>query len=298
MLYRTWRYWIVLGLLMGGLCACTSPTAAGTPIAATSTPPPVSTATAVPPTATPVPPTATAVPPTATALPPTPAPSGEDRPEEAILILEPGPGSRLVSPIHVAGLADPTFEQNLVVRIILDDGTILLTEPTTIQADVGQRGPFALDVAVTVSGERQAFIQVFATSPRDGSITHLNSVGVTLLASGQATILPVTPYQERIVIEQPVLNAPLSGGMVHVAGWALASFEGTLVVDVLDEAGNVVGSQPLIVQAPDMGQPGPFSADVPYRVAAEGPGTIVVRDPSVVFDGDVHRASVNVILKP
>jgi hypothetical protein len=195
-------------------------------------------------------------------------------------------------------LSDPTFEQTLVVRILLDDGTVLQTVPTTIQADMGQRGPFALDVPVEVSDERQAFIQVYAVSPRDGSVIHLSSIGVTLLVSGQANVVPVVPHPERIVIDQPVLNATVSGGAVHVEGWALATFEGTLVVDVLDEEGTVVGSQPLIVQAPEMGQPGPFSADVPYTVTAEGPGTIVVRDPSVVFVGDVHLASVSVILKP
>jgi len=222
----------------------------------------------------------------------------EGKSEEAILILEPGPGSRLVSPIHVAGLADSTFEQALVVRVILDDGTVLQTVPTTIQTEMGQRGPFTVDVPVPVSDERQAFIQVYASSPRDGSITHLNSVGVTLLAVGQTSVVPVTPGPERIVIHQPVLNATISGGIAHVEGWALASFEGTLVVDVLDEAGKMVGTQPLIVNAPDAGEPGPFSADVPYTVAVQGPGTIVVRDPSVVFLGDVHRASVIVILEP
>jgi len=223
--------------------------------------------------------------------------AGEEN-EEAILILEPGPGSRLISPIHVAGLADSTFEQALVVRIIADDGTVLQTQPTTIQIDMGQRGPFAVDVPVTVSDERRVFIQVYASSPRDGSITHLSSVGVILLAAGQPSVVPVTPYPERIAIHQPVVNAVVGGGSVHVEGWALASFEATLVVDVLDEAGNVVGTQPLIVNAPDAGQPGPFSADVPYTIATQGSGTIVVRDPSVVFTGDVHRASVIVIFKP
>jgi hypothetical protein len=214
------------------------------------------------------------------------------------MILEPGSGSRLVSPIHVAGLADPTFEQTLVVRVILADDTVLLVEPTTIQADIGQRGPFAVDLPVSVSVEQPAFIQVYDISPRDGAIAHLSTVGVTLLPSGQATVVPVTPKPERIVITQPTPNATVSGGVAHVEGWALASFEQTLVVDVLDAEGRVVGTQPLIVQAPDFGQPGPFSADVPYTVSAEGSGRIVVRDPSVAFLGDVHRASVTVILKP
>jgi hypothetical protein len=60
----------------------------------------------------------------------------------------------------------------------------------------------------------------------------------------------------------------------------------------------VVGSQPLIVDSPEWGQPGPFQADVPYSVTTSGAGRVVVRDPSPAFAGDVHLASVEVKLNP
>jgi hypothetical protein len=204
----------------------------------------------------------------------------------------------VLSPVRVAGIADPTFEQHLLVRIILDDGTELAVAPTIIQADTGNRGPFEIEVPFTYAGERQAFIEVSTSSARDGGVTHLSSVIVTLAESGTPLIVPVTPYPERIVIFEPALGAAISGGVVHVEGFALASFEQTLVVDVLNEAGQVVGSQPLIVNAPDLGQPGPFSVDVPYEVSSSGPGRVVVRDPSVAFAGDVHLASVEVEIGP
>jgi len=219
-------------------------------------------------------------------------------PEEAILILEPGPGSRVTSPIRVGGAADWTFEQNLVVRLLLDDGSQLALAPTTIQSGLGQRGLFELELSFDVEGERQAFIQVYASSPRDGAITHLASVSVTLTLSGPAEIRPVTPHPEQIVIYQPAMAQRISSGVVHVEGIALASFEQSLVVEVYDVDGNKVGMQPVTVQAPDMGIPGPFSADVPYQVTLDGPGRIVVRDPSPAFEGDVHLASVEITLEP
>ncbi|HLC04664.1 MAG TPA: hypothetical protein VJK02_16640 [Anaerolineales bacterium] len=66
----------------------------------------------------------------------------------------------------------------------------------------------------------------------------------------------------------------------------------------LPPTGNVVASQAVIVNAPDLGQPGPYTADLPYGVAASGPGRVVVRDVSPAFGGDVHPASVEVDLKP
>lgn len=273
------------------LVAC-QPGVVTTPTPAVETLPP-----STPPVAAPtqtVPPTA---PPEVTPTQPVPPPEEQPVPE-AILILEPGPGSRLVSPLRVAGMADSTFEQNLVVRILLDDGSELALTPTTIQSELGQRGEFEVEIPFTVSGERQAFIQVYSSSPKDGGITHLASTGVLLADSGTADVKPVEEFPERILITNLAPGDSISGGMAHVEGFGLASFEQTLVVDVLDEDGSVLGSEPLIVDSPEWGQPGPFQVDVPYSVTATRSGRIVVRDPSPAFSGDVHVASVEVKLNP
>ena len=218
--------------------------------------------------------------------------------EESIMILTPGSGSRVTSPIHVEGVSDPTFEQNLVVRVLQADGTLVAEAPTTIAADVGQRGPFEIDLPVDLSTEQNIFIQVFATSARDGGTTHLSSVGVTFTPTGPADIILRTPYPEQITIFEPDVTDTVSGGLAHVEGFGLASFEQTLLVEVLDEDGTVVGSQPVTVAAPELGSPGPFSADVSYTLATAGPGRVVVRDVSPAFGGDAHLSSVEVNLEP
>ena len=220
------------------------------------------------------------------------------RPAEAIVILEPGPGSRLTSPLRVAGMADPTFEQTLIVRIVLDDGTVLTEVPTTIKADLGERGPYEVEIPLNVQDECMALIQVYDVSARDGGIIHLSSVGVTLAGNGEAQINPGVVHPEAITIHLPGRGAEIRGGVVHVEGIGIASFEGTLVVEVYDAEGALVGEQPLIVDAPEMGQPGAFSVEVSYSVDSEGPGRIVVIDPLPAFDGIGHIASVEVFLGP
>jgi len=219
-------------------------------------------------------------------------------PEEAIAILEPGPGSRLISPLRVAGMADPTFEQTLIVRLVLDDGTVLTEEPTMIKADLGVRGPYEVEVAFNLQGERNGLIQVYDVSARDGGIIHLSSVGVILAGGGAAEVKPGSAHPEAIQIMQPVQGAEISGGVAHVEGIGIASFEGTLVVEVYDVEGTLVGMVPLIVDAPEMGQPGTFSVDVSYTLGSEGPGRIVVVDPLPAFNGIGHIASIEVILRP
>jgi hypothetical protein len=196
-------------------------------------------------------------------------------------------------------MADSTFEQNLVLRLVLDDGTELALLPTTIQSELGERGPFRGEIPFTVSAERQAFIQVYSTSARDGGITHLASVGVMLAPSGAANIVPGQDHPEDIFIESPTLGATLSGGTIEVVGFGRAGFEQTLVLEVYDEDGTLVGGPvPVMVESDEPGMPGPFRGVVAYRVTAEGAGRVVVRDISPAFGGDAHLASVEVRLRP
>lgn len=249
--------------------------------------PPVSTSPVPPATVAPGPPTATAG-----------GPSPPARPDESIMILSPGPGSIVTSPVTVSGVADPAFEQTIVVRIFSIDGAELALEPTTIQADIGMRGPFSVDVPFAVTADINGFIQVYVQSARDGGTTHLETVSVLLSAAGPANIIPVPAYPEQIFIQAPAPGQIISGGTVHVTGFALASFEQTLVIDVYDQNGTLVGSKPVMTNAPDLGMPGPFDDSVTYVVASSGPGRIVVRDPSVAYAGDYHISSVEVTLAP
>lgn len=284
--YFPLRYASLAAVLLAVAMACNltgrgeQPTAAPTPI-----PPPTR---AAAPTAVP------AQPAEATAVP-TASLAG---PEEAIVILEPGPGSRLTSPLRVAGLADPTFEQALGVRLVLDDGSEIAAGPATIAAELGSRGPFEAELALTVAGERNALLQVYSSSARDGGITHLASVGVTLAPGGSPVIEPAAPSPEAIHLLSPEPGAELSGGTVLVEGVGLASFEGTLVVEIYDAGGTRIAAQPLIVEAPDIGLPGTFSVTVAYSVSSDGPGRVVVVDPLPAFDGIGHIASVEVTLRP
>ncbi len=281
------RHHLVVPLTLLLSLACNLPLKA--PAAATAKAPPSLPPTSLPATA----PPSLPAPPTAAATTTAPA-----APQEAILILEPGPGSRLTSPVRVAGVADPAHEQTLVVRLLLDDGSTLAQRPVNIAADLGQRGAFAVDLPFIVGTVRQGFIQVFAESARDGGVTHLASVGVQLSPSGAANIHPLSPHPEQIALQQPASGATVSGGSVHVQGFGLAGFEQTLLIEVLDADGAVVGSRPVTVEAPDLGLPGPFSADVLYSVSASGPGRVVVRDVSPALGGDSHVASVEVTLAP
>jgi len=112
---------------------------------------------------------------------PTPCPPCQ---EEAIVISQPLLNSTVTSPIHIEGVSDPTFEQTIGFQVVGEDGSILGQGSTIIEADWGERGPFATDIEFTPPTRmEQGRIVVFATSARDGGITHISSVEVTLGAA-------------------------------------------------------------------------------------------------------------------
>lgn len=219
---------------------------------------------------------------------------------EAVTIREPGPGSRLVSAILLRGMVTiPTFENGLTAHVVWDDGTEAIPPtPITVAGHVGQTGTFDITLPFTVSGERNAFIQVYAVSPRDGGIVHLTSSGVRLAEHGANEVVITRDEPERLSLLMPAPGATIDGGTVHVEGYGLASFEQTLLIEVLDASGAILGSLPVVVQAPDVGQPGSFQADVAYGATSAGAGRIVVRDVSPAFGGDTHLTSVDVHLGP
>jgi hypothetical protein len=246
---------------------------------------------------------------------PTPvsATSGAARGPEAILILEPGANSAVTSPVHVAGEADPTFEQSLVVQIADADGAVIATVPAQINAGMGQRGPFDAAAPFTVSADQPGRISVFSTSARDGGLIHLASVEVTLLAAGGASSIALgQPHDEALAIFTPAHLATVSGGLAHITGSSDYVFENQLGVFICGEGGsgdpdricgtkdNVLAAATAYINSPrlDRGQPGPFSADVPYAVAAPVRARIVVFDASPRDGSLTHLASREVTLEP
>jgi LysM repeat protein len=218
--------------------------------------------------------------------------------QEAIVIEEPGPGSLVTSPMRISGISDPAQHQTLVARLLYEDGTVVFEQPVQIDAPLGQRGSYEAIVPFTISGERQAFVQMVIRSARDGRITHLSSVGVTLSDSGPAGIIRQEAQPARVTIYQPQTNSTISGGVATISGFGLASFEQTLLVEIHDAAGNTIAAEPVMVDAPALGQPGYFSINLPYSVDEAGHGRVVVRDPGAAFAGDVYVTSVEVMLQP
>lgn len=218
---------------------------------------------------------------------------------ESILILSPGPDSQITSPVTITGISDPAFEQHLSIQILAEAGSVIVSDGVTINASLGERGPFEATIEFEPPAQPQhGRLIVFDLSPRDGHIRHLASVPVTLLPSGASSdIKPGPEHPEEIVFLSPAPQETVSGGRVHVSGLAAPAFEQTLSATVVDVNGAVVGSGTVTIRA-EAGQPGRFEVDVSYTVAEEQYGSIQVYATSPRDGGIIHLASVGVTLRP
>jgi hypothetical protein len=265
-----------------------------------------------------VPAGASTVAPITPAVSPTPPPTpvkptlvpGQPQVPEAILIITPGNGSLAMPLVRVSGEADPTFEQNLVIEITDANGAVIATQATTIQSAGAARGPFDAQVPFTVTAQEPGRISVFSTSPRDGGLIHLSSVDVTLLTGGTAEPFAGPVHNETHVILEPAPQASISGGSLHVSGFSDYVFESQLSLALCGEGGsgapdqvcgtadNVLATGTATLNAPDVGQPGPFAGDLTYHVSAAVQARVVVFSRSARDGGIVHLSTVPVQLAP
>lgn len=230
---------------------------------------------------------------------PTPEPPKVGLPTESLSILEPGPGSQVVSPMRVVGYGGPSFQGRVRLRLLGEDGTILAQRVTYLQALPGLAGRFFTQVpfSITHVGEA-ARLEISTYELRSGLLGHLASIDLVLLSVGLPRVNPAVRGAEKLAIFAPREGARVQGGTVTVRGAGWLDTSGPLVVDVLDRNGVVIGSTTTTLVPPGIGQVGKFDVNVTYRTDVNQWGRIAVHEPAVGIPGTLHYNSLEVYLEP
>jgi heat shock protein HslJ len=119
-----------------------------------------------------------------------------------ITIEEPVSGDVLDAsrPITVRGTGGSLFEGGLAVEARDGEGNLLAIEPTIVQsinAGIGGRGPWSVELILSLEESTPGTIYAFSTSPRDGSVIAEDTVVVTFdlgEESGEAPLLPLSEH--------------------------------------------------------------------------------------------------------
>lgn len=126
---------------------------------------------------------ATSAPALAATASPTPRPSPLVSAKGAILVREPASGETILGAFELSGEAS-VFEGNVEWRLVTSGGTVLAQGHTTATAGAPQRGTFKVEVRFERPYYAESgFVEVFERSAKDGTITDMVRVPVSVAGS-------------------------------------------------------------------------------------------------------------------
>jgi hypothetical protein len=228
--------------------------------------------------------------------------------DETIWIQSPLSGEQVMDEILLQGIADPTFEQTLGIRLVGENGNVLFRGNSIIQSEAGTRGGFSATIDTSDISTQPAILQVFSSSAKDGSLIHLSSV-VIQIKLGNNSVASTNSSVERISITNITQPSSSSDQPVVITGSAWGSFENTLNYAVCGEiSGNIsdliCGSIEnrlidgvLTTNASDMGLPGNFEISLTNTNTLPSSATIIVYSVSPMNGAIDHACSQNLFHK-
>jgi hypothetical protein len=224
-------------------------------------------------------------------------------PNAGVQISEPGPMSRVTSPLkleaNLRSISLGSYHVEIWIEPLQPGG-----EPRLLYREVKKLVSNPIDWIYLdpkiefelsrVSEFGQLRISVFDQYGRPVSI---NSIDLILLSMGESDITITGDLSEPIVIREPTPNKLIQGGTVIVSGLAKPSEE-FMLVELVDHDGAVVGyRQVFVTPAPD-GSYVPYTVEVPYTVTSGTWVRLRISESGVRISGFEHLSSVEVYLTP
>ena len=142
----------------------------------------------------------------------------------------------------------------------------------------------------TAAAEAPAATQVPAAQPTVASQAPTTTEAPPAQPESTATTPP-----RQILIDTPAPGALVSSPFEVRGSVSVSPFESTLLWQVYDAAGQVIGRGPIMVDA-EMGQPGNFADQITFAAGAGGPGRVEIAELSAKDGSVVVSAAVDVVL--
>jgi LysM repeat protein len=217
----------------------------------------------------------------------------------SIVITNPVDGMLLdtTNTILIGGTGEGLPEGNIAVQVEDEEGNILIATATRLAGEdvgVGGAGTWQVFFQITLDKDQEGSVNAFATSPADGTILAEDKVTVSFYQSVTEPFITITsPVSGTVILEESVTVSGRGGGL----------FEGNVVVQAEDVDGNVLLTQPTVLQGENTGIGGPgdwettillstFPSTLGQIVAfstSPADGSIIASDSVAVAFGEADR---------
>lgn len=213
----------------------------------------------------------------------------------AIEIQAPGPMSKVVSPINLRMNIQAGGSNRVQIDLFGEDGR-LLSRTLKRNVPTSNRGILqTAKITFEISGAAEVGRVTVSTFDKEGRIQSLNSVRVLLLSSGVNEITPAGNPSEPVGVVEPVVEEPVSGGVLTVRGDVWPFNLQPVILELIDPEGKSIGLRILSVTTI---QPQLFETTIPYRVAEPTLTRLTIRQDDDRMPGLFYVYSQEILLNP
>jgi hypothetical protein len=253
---------------------------------------PESSPTSLPPSETPTPETSLVGLFATTPLPP------DQIPYAKLQILQPGPLSKVTSPIAIRLYVQPGHNGRVRLELLGEDGRSLARKLLTASETSSRQVYLNTELAFEISAMAETARLQVSIDDAQGRLAFLNSVDVVLLSVGETELNPRNDLREPILIQMPTEHALIQSNKVLVAGQARKINDEPIKIKLITTEGYTMVERLAILLPAENGDYGTFAVEVPYQVNAPTWVRLIVQVRGTRPPGAVYLSSLEVLLSP
>jgi len=212
-------------------------------------------------------------------------------------IVNPGPLSKVVSPIEFVVHIDPYYTGLTRVELIGEDGRELYRKVFKTYSNIG----YFTRVAEKVTFELKAAAEMgrlqISTYDAKGNLLAFNSVRLMLFSVGENQFTPAYPPQERVALRNLDPDDEITGGTLNIDGGLIPINDTPVILELFDLQGHIIGSR-LLQLGPADGQFQAFTTTIPYVVSERTPVRLVIRQSDDRISGLAYLYSLPLYINP
>ena len=199
-------------------------------------------------------------------------------PVASLNIYNPGPDSRISSPLNISAYALPGDQGKVTVQLWGEDGSIIAEQLIKLSSSNSGWVSFTTQFPFEINSGGEAALLTLTTFDGFGRRIAVNSVPLLLIQIGNSEIESTGFTKEPFVLKSPTASSTVSGGILHLKGYAHPSSNAPLIVELIKTNGGVVASKQVALSTPAAGEDYvAFSVDIPYKVSTATPVRISLR---------------------
>ena len=190
---------------------------------------------------------------------------------------KPGPGSKVASPILVSAYAVPGYENKVTLELLGEDGRLMFSRVITLRESESGWVYFTEEIPFEITSAAESASLVLTTYDVYGRRIALCNVPLFLMQIGGSEIeVPGFAYLP-FYLEKPESGSTLSGGDIHIDGYAHAFNQNPVIIELINENGVILSQQIIPIHEITGANYTHFSGDVTYTVSQSTPVRLTIR---------------------